>query len=182
MRIIAGEFRGRRLLAPRGGVTRRSPIAPSNPSSMSSRRAWWMRRYTIASPAPEAWAWKRSARQPVCDIFRTDRPGAAVAGAEPFGTEGGGSLVDHSRDLFRWFEEDSPPARALIWSFSIRPTLCAGTAAHAAVDGQPAGRSSESGSHHLFRHDATDALQLDPLCRFDVRDYGPMRVEFLTVG
>jgi hypothetical protein len=34
----------------------------------------------------------------------------------------------------------------------------------------------------VYRHDAADALQLDPLRRFDVRDYGAMRVEFLTAG
>jgi hypothetical protein len=38
------------------------------------------------------------------------------------------------------------------------------------------------GAAVVYRHDAADAPELAPLRRFDVRDYGDMRVEFLTAG
>jgi 16S rRNA (guanine966-N2)-methyltransferase len=184
MRIIAGEFRGRHLLPPRGNVTR--PVTDRAKQSI----------FDVLSP--------RLADAAVYDCFA----GTGSMGLEAL-SRGSGfvtffetdrsalQLLERNRsvlkveerstiipgDLFRWFAEAPPPARRVDLVFldppyrfaREQPRLLQSLAQRLADHLNP-------GAAVVFRHDAADSLQLDPLRRFDVRDYGPMRVEFLTVG
>lgn len=90
-----------------------------------------------------------------------------------------------STDLFRWFEnhpaaEDvnggadliflDPPYRFL----RERPDALQKLSQHLAASHLRAGGTV------VFRHDAKDALQLPPLHRYDIREYGGMVIEFLA--
>lgn len=184
MRIIAGQFRGRRLLPPEGDTTR--PITDRVKQSL----------FDILTPLIDG--------ATVYDCFAgTGSMGLeCLSRAASFATffEGDRSalkrlekniatldLGDRSRviqgDLFRWFEARAdadrmagadlifldPPYRFL----RERPDDLR----------RLANRFAEAhltpGGTVIFRHDAGDQLELPPLTRTDVRTYGGMTLEFL---
>jgi 16S rRNA (guanine966-N2)-methyltransferase len=181
MRIIAGEFKGRKLLPPERDVTR--PITDRVKQSL----------FDILSPELEA------ARVYDCfagtgsigleclsrgaahvTFFEADR--SALAGLKQniaaLGVADRSTLV--AGDLFRWFESTGPAGRVdLVFLdppyrfLRERPDdvrrLAVILAAHHLA----------KGSSLVFRHDARDALELPPLTRADQREYGGMVLEFL---
>jgi len=184
MRIIAGEFRGRRLLAPRGGVTR--PVTDRAKQSIFDVLAPCLVDASVydcfaGTGSMGLEALSRGSR--FVTFFETDRPALRLLAQNrsALKVEDRSSIIPG--DLFRWFEKTPPPARRVDLVFldppyrfaRERPRMLQSMASRLVDHLNPAATI-------VFRHDATDALQLDPLCRFDVRDYGPMRVEFLTVG
>ena len=184
MRIIAGEFRGRRLLAPRGGVTR--PVTDRAKQSIFDVLSPCLVDATVydcfagtGSMGLEA----LSRGSQFVTFFESDRPALQLLerNRSSLKVEGRSSIIPG--DLFCWFEQTPPPARCADLVFldppyrflRERPRILQSLAPRL-VD------HLNQGATIIFRHDAADALQLDPLRRYDVRDYGTMRVEFLTVG
>jgi 16S rRNA (guanine966-N2)-methyltransferase len=185
MRIIAGEFRGRRLLPPEGDVTR--PITDRVKQSL----------FDILAPLlPGARVYdcfagtgsmgleclSRGAAEAV--FFEADRSALGRLRRNVEAVSAG----DRSRvvrgDVFRWFEEprNAREAEARIDVIFLDPpyrflrerpeplrqlaTLMA--TRHLAPDGTL-----------VFRHDADDALELPSLSPYDVRTYGGMTLNFL---
>ena len=184
MRVIAGEFRGRRLLPPEGDVTR--PITDRVKQSL----------FDILSPLlPGARVYdcfagtgsmgleslSRGARHAV--FFEQHRPAVERLrrNIEALGVGGRSTVV--AQDVFTWFAAAPPPGpeeRADCvfldppYRFlrtdpdGLRRVASALATAHLAPDGVL-----------VFRHDAADELGLAGLERFDEREYGGMVLEFL---
>jgi 16S rRNA (guanine966-N2)-methyltransferase len=182
MRIIAGEFRGRKLLPPLGDVTR--PVTDRVKQSL----------FDILTPGlPDARVYdcfagtgsmgleclSRGASH--VTFFEADRPALdrlrkniAALGAADRSTAVG-------TDLFRWFDGAAPPAQKTDVAFLDPPyrflrerpddlRKLAAALAHAHL--APLGTV-------VFRHDAKDALELPLLQPVDRREYGGMVLEFL---
>jgi len=184
MRIIAGEFRGRRLLPPEGEATR--PITDRVKQSL----------FDILTPLiPDATVYdcfagpgsmgleclSRGATS--ATFFEADR--SAVKRLE----KNIATLDVNNRsrvvqgDLFRWFDARSdageaggadlifldPPYRFL----RERPDDLRRLAARFAE------AHLKPGGTVVFRHDAADQMDLPPLTRTDIRTYGGMTLEFL---
>jgi 16S rRNA (guanine966-N2)-methyltransferase len=186
MRIIAGEFRGRRLLPPEGDITR--PITDRVKQSL----------FDILMPLiPDATVYDcfagtgsmglecLSRGAAFATFFEADR--SAVKRLE----KNIATLVVGNRsrlvrgDLFDWFDARAdaekaagadlifldPPYRFL----RERPDDLRRLATRFAAS------HLKPGGIVVFRHDAGDQLELPPLTRTDVRTYGGMTLEFLTV-
>ena len=182
MRIIAGEFRGRKLLGPEGDQTR--PITDRVKQSV----------FDVLSP--------RIADSVVYDLFagtgsmgleclsrgcrfvtffESDRSAVKLLEKNilTLGVKDRSQMV--SGDLFRWFASKPAPVEKSGMVFLDPP--------YRFLTEQPDPLRSLAGAiseKHLlqdgvviFRHDIGDSLQLPPLKQQDVRDYGGMRVEFL---
>lgn len=181
MRIIAGEFRGRKLLPPKGDVTR--PITDRVKQSLFD---------ILAPDLPNARVYdcfagtgsmglealSRGAAQ--VTFFEADRSAlerlrknvAALGVADRVAVVAG--------DLFRWFNAAKTAAKAdLVFLdppyrfLRERPDdLLRLAAAAASSHLAPAGIV-------VFRHDARDTLALSPLTVVDRREYGGMVLELL---
>jgi 16S rRNA (guanine966-N2)-methyltransferase len=182
MRIIAGEFRGRKLLPPQGDVTR--PVTDRVKQSLFD---------ILAPDLPDARVYdcfagtgsmgleclSRGASH--VTFFEADRSAldrlkkniAAVGAADRSTVVG--------TDLFRWFEGAPSPARKPEVVFldppyrflrerpeDLRKLAATLARTHLAPDGTV-----------VFRHDAKDALELPTLKTADRREYGGMVLEFL---
>jgi 16S rRNA (guanine966-N2)-methyltransferase len=189
MRVIAGEFRGRKLLPPEGDVTR--PITDRVKQSL----------FDILTPRLEgATVWdlfagtgslgleslSRGAKQAL--FFETDRNAAARLrrNIEALGLRRDRAVVQPT-DVFKWFRAwdkpaiapPSPPQADIIF---LDPPYRYLT--EQPEDLRRLGRLFAR--HHLrpqgivvFRHSAGDALELPGLARYDERSYGGMALEFL---
>jgi 16S rRNA (guanine966-N2)-methyltransferase len=182
MRIIAGEFRGRKLLGPETEITR--PVTDRVKQSL----------FDILSPnLPDAVVYdcfagtgsmgleclSRGARQ--VTFFEADRSAATrlrknidtVAAADRATVIGG--------DLFKWFNSHNrgnadlifldPPYRFLTDQPESLQKLATQFQGHL----NPAGVV-------VFRHDIGDSLALPPLQINDLRTYGSMALEFLSLA
>jgi 16S rRNA (guanine966-N2)-methyltransferase len=194
MRVIAGEFRGRKLLAPETEVTR--PITDRVKQSL----------FDILTP--------RLAGALVWDLFAgTGSLGleSLSRGAERalfFETDRGAvarlrrniqdlrlrhdRAVVHATDVFKWFrgwdradapKSAAPPPRADIIFLDPPYRYLADQPEDLRRLGRLFGRQ------HLlpqgivvFRHDARDSLELPGLTRYDQRTYGGMMLEFLAIA
>jgi len=181
VRIIAGEFRGRKLLPPPSEVTR--PVTDRVKQSV----------FDILTPLiPEAIVYdcfagtgsmgleclSRGAAH--VTFFEADRGAAELlrTNIRTLKLEGRSTVV--ARDAFRWIADPTsrgnaslvfldPPYRFLRERADELRSLAQNLAArHLALDATV-----------VFRHDAADALELPPFVRADVRTYGGMTVEFL---
>ncbi|HEY1921569.1 MAG TPA: 16S rRNA (guanine(966)-N(2))-methyltransferase RsmD [Tepidisphaeraceae bacterium] len=183
MRIIAGEFRSRTLLAPTGVITR--PITDRVKQSV----------FDIVNP------WLENAV--IYDLFA----GTGSLGLECLSRgaisatffESDPSALDHLQknianlsvqprskivktDIFKWFATAPKPQRPADVIFLDPP--------YAFLKSRPDDLktlSAQIATTHLapkglvvFRHDIADNLDLPPLQQLDIRDYGSMRVQFLT--
>ena len=188
MRIIAGEFRGRRLLPPEGDVTR--PITDRAKQSL----------FDILAPRmPDAVVYdvfagtgsmgleslSRGASRAI--FFEADRSAVARLrknlaalgiSRERFGIE--------SHDLFKVFNAwDAVPTKEVVPADIVfldppyrflreRPDDLRRLAR------QLAGQWMEPDAVVVFRHDANDTLELPPLREVDRREYGGMVIELLS--
>jgi 16S rRNA (guanine966-N2)-methyltransferase len=182
VRIIAGEFRGRKLLAPEGDVTR--PITDRVKQSL----------FDILTPLlPDARVYdcfagtgslglealSRGAAH--ATFFEADRS-AVQRLKKNISTLGvGGRSAVAAGDLFRWFDAATAPAEKVQIVFldppyrflKERPVDVRQLAANIARD-----HLAPDGTC-VFRHDARDELDLPPLVRHDRREYGGMTLDFL---
>jgi 16S rRNA (guanine966-N2)-methyltransferase len=182
MRIIAGEFRGRKLLPPEGDVTR--PITDRVKQSLFDILAPDLpgaRVYDCFAGTGSMGLECLSRGAAHVTFFEADRHAlgrlkrniAAVAAADRSTVVPG--------DLFRWADAGMPPAGKADLVFldppyrflRERPEDLGRLAATIAA------RHLAPGGTVVFRHDARDALDLPPLVRSDRRDYGGMVLEFL---
>ena len=184
MRIIAGQFRGRRLLPPETDATR--PVTDRVKQSV----------FDILTPIiPDAIVYdcfsgtgsmgleclSRGAAR--VTFFEANRSAAARlrSNIATLRVEDQSTVI--TADLFRWFDEPKnqgkaslvfldPPYRFL----RERPDDLHRLAADLAS------RHLSPGATVIFRHDAADSLALPPLKPTDVRQYGSMTVELLEQG
>jgi 16S rRNA (guanine966-N2)-methyltransferase len=183
MRVIAGEFRGRKLLPPEGDVTR--PVTDRVKQSLfdiltpllSGARVYDCFAGT-GSMGLESLS--RGARHAV--FFEQHRPAVQrlKRNIETLGVGDRATVV--AQDVFKWFAAAPPPGpeqRADCvfldppYRFlktdpeALRGLASAIATTHLAPDGVV-----------VFRHDAADQLELPGLERSDQREYGGMVVEF----
>ncbi len=187
MRIIAGEFRGRKLLAPDDDATR--PITDRAKQSL----------FDILAPVIEGSVvydifsgtgslglecLSRGARAVV--FFESHRPALARLrrNIETIGVQKRSTVL--SGDVFRYFDAESrrtttPPADLLFLDPPYRylndqpadllRMVQVMAASHMAAD-----------AIVVFRHDAADSLAVPPLQTFDQRAYGSMMIELMRAG
>lgn len=181
MRVIAGEFRGRKLLPPQSEVTR--PVTDRVKQSL----------FDILSPSlPEAVVYdcfagtgsmgleclSRGAKH--ATFFEADRSAVERLrkNIDALGVKDRATLV--TGDLFKWFACASakgqatvifldPPYRFLREKPEALLKLTSQFQNHLTDDGIV-----------IFRHDTADSIALPPLQVVDVRTYGSMTLEFLT--
>jgi 16S rRNA (guanine966-N2)-methyltransferase len=182
MRIIAGEFRGRKLLGPEGDQTR--PITDRVKQSV----------FDVLSPRlPDAVVYdlfagtgsmgleSLSRGSKFASFFETDRSALDLL------RENIATLAVKDRatiiagDLFRWFDSKPEPPEKMNIIFLDPPYrfLTEQPDNLRALSETMAGKYLSPQGVVVFRHDIQDSLDLPPFRRSDVRDYGGMRVEFL---
>jgi len=181
MRIIAGGFRGRKLLPPATDVTR--PVTDRVKQSVFDILAPMI----PAAVVYDCFAGTGSlgleclSRGAVrVTFFESDRSAAARlrTNVRTLGVENRSTII--AADLFKWLHNSrtddaatlvflDPPYRFL----RERP----GDLRQLAFDLSHGHLAA--GAIVVFRHDANDELPLPPLARFDLRQYGAMTVEFL---
>jgi 16S rRNA (guanine966-N2)-methyltransferase len=188
MRIIAGEFRSRQLLAPKTDATR--PITDRVKQSLFDILAPLIDEgsvvYDLFAGTGSLGLESLSRGAKLAYFFEADRSALARLNQNIMALR----VADRSRiipgDLFKWFERST-----------VRPDPSGPRGADIIFLDPPYRFLRDRGdeivqlvfhlSHgHLkpnstvvFRHDATDELQLPKLDRFDVREYGGMTLEFL---
>ena len=182
MRIIAGEFRSRPILAPMSDATR--PITDRAKQSLFDILADRIDGAVVydcfaGTGSMGLECLSRGAAQ--ATFFESDRSAVALLkkNIDALGVRSRSRVVD--RDLFKWFETSQPPQEkaALVfldppYRFLVeRPEPLKQLAerlveAHLAPEGVV-----------VFRHDAADALALEPLRTFDQREYGGMAIELM---
>jgi 16S rRNA (guanine966-N2)-methyltransferase len=182
MRIIAGEHRGRHLLAPETDKTR--PITDRAKQSV----------FDILSPVIEGAVvydcfagtgsmglecLSRGAKS--ATFFEMDRSALKLLRQNIDALKVQRQCRTVAGDLFAWFNNEKRPAERIDVIFLDPPyrllqempaELQKLAATFATRDLAPAGTI-------IFRHGAEDKLELPPLKPYDVREYGGMVVEFL---
>jgi 16S rRNA (guanine966-N2)-methyltransferase len=182
MRIIAGEFRGRRLLPPEGSDTTR-PITDRVKQSLFdilTPRLPGARVYDCFSGTGSMGLESLSRGAAHATFFEADR-GALDRLRQNIATlkvQAASTIV--SGDLFRWFATTTP-ARNADLVFLDPPYRFLNEKPDALVN-----LAERIRAHHLapdglviFRHDAKDVLAFPPLQSKDRREYGGMVVELL---
>lgn len=182
MRIIAGEFRGRQLLAPQNDATR--PITDRAKQSLFDILAPWIEGAIVydcfaGTGSMGLECLSRGAAEAV--FFEQDRSALALLKRNISALK----VEQRSRviagDLFKWFATAEaaqntgvvfldPPYRFLRERADDLRRLSQSIIPHLNEDGIV-----------VFRHDAADVLKLPGLASRDVRDYGTMRIELLGV-
>lgn len=187
MRIIAGEFRGRKLLPPVGEVTR--PITDRAKQSL----------FDVITPIVEGArvydcfagtgsmgleCLSRGAK--FVTFFEADRPALTRLSQNIMAVRAGERSRTIPGDLFKWFERTNtrpgtageigadlvfldPPYRFL----TDRPDELLQLALHLTH------AHLSPGATVVFRHDAKDKLDLPNLEPYDAREYGEMAIELL---
>jgi len=182
MRIIAGEFRGRRLLPPAGDATR--PITDRVKQSLFD---------IIAPLIPDARVYdcfagtgsmgleclSRGAKH--VTFFEVDRSAQQrlKQNIQTLGVSKQTTVI--GSDLFQWFHKSAPPTERAALIFLDPPYRFLRERRDDLLD------LSKQITQHLspdgtiiFRHDAADELKLPSLGLADSRTYGSMALEFLT--
>jgi 16S rRNA (guanine966-N2)-methyltransferase len=180
MRIIAGEFRSRKILPPAHDTTR--PITDRVKQSLFDILTPWMedaRVYDCFAGTGSMGLESLSRGAAHATFFEADRSAAALLrkNIATLGVQSRSTVID--RDLFNWFQTVTtnkaniifldPPYRFLTERPADLRRLAARLAGHLAEDGVV-----------VFRHDANDVLDLPPLRPADRRDYGGMTIELLA--
>jgi 16S rRNA (guanine(966)-N(2))-methyltransferase RsmD len=181
MRIIAGEFRSRPILAPKGDTTR--PITDRVKQSLFdilTPHIEGARVYDCFAGTGSMGLECLSRGAGHVTFFESDRSAVALLRKNIAHLDVGDRSTVVDRDLFKWFETSElknavdlvfldPPYRFL----TERPEDLRRVASRLS------GSLSNEGIV-VFRHDANDALSLAPLKRLDQRGYGGMTIELLA--
>jgi 16S rRNA (guanine(966)-N(2))-methyltransferase RsmD len=181
MRIIAGEFRSRQILAPKTDVTR--PITDRVKQSLFDILAPQIeaaRVYDCFAGTGSMGLECLSRGAAYATLFEADRSAVVLLrkNISTLGVEKRSTVID--RDLFKWFETTKPSERAGIifldppYRFlTEQPDALRRLAERMSLDHlEPEGLI-------VFRHDAKDALELPRLRMADQRVYGSMAIELL---
>ena len=175
MRIIAGEFRSRVLLAPRGDTTR--PITDRVKQSLFDILAPHIegaRVYDCFAGTGSMGLECLSRGAAHATFFEADRSAVGLLrkNIEALGVRNRSTVVD--RDLFKWFEGADPKDAADL-TFVDPP--------YRFLRDRPEDLrrlASRLSGLLVFRHDARDALELPPFSCIDRRWYGGMTIELLN--
>jgi len=186
MRIIAGEFRGRRLLGPLSDTTR--PITDRAKQSVFDTLAPTIESAVVydcfaGTGSMGLECLSRGASKAI--FFESDRPAVTLL-RQNIATL---AVQDRSQiipgDLFRWFDSVKPPETKANLIFLDPPYRFV---TERVADLQ---RLASYLSHHfapggtlIFRHDAGDEIKggLPPFIRYELKKYSNMAVELLTVN
>jgi 16S rRNA (guanine966-N2)-methyltransferase len=182
MRIIAGEFRGRKLLPPESDVTR--PVTDRVKQSVFDILTPMIdgsRVYDCFAGTGSMGLECLSRGAAHVTFFEADRSALARLKKNIATLD----IADRSQviagDLFKWLATTQPPTKAnLIFldppyrfltelADNLRSLAAAVAANHLAHEGSV-----------IFRHDAADSLDLPALPCYDRREYGGMVVELLS--
>ncbi|HEV2295118.1 MAG TPA: 16S rRNA (guanine(966)-N(2))-methyltransferase RsmD [Tepidisphaeraceae bacterium] len=186
MRIIAGEFRGRRLLPPEGDTTR--PITDRVKQSL----------FDILAPLiPQAAVYDcfagtgsmglecLSRGASFATFFEADRSAAKRLEKNIAMLDVNDRSKVIAGDLFRWFDARAQADRAggadLIFLDPPYRFLRDRQSDLRRLAARVAEAHLRPGGVVVFRHDAGDQLDLPPLARSDLRTYGTMALEFLRL-
>lgn len=185
MRIIAGEFRGRRLLGPPSQTTR--PITDRAKQSL----------FDILAPLiPGAGVYDCFAGTGSMGLeclsrgaanvafFEADRPAAVRLRRNIQTLKLEKQSQVYETDLFTWFQKH-PAADARLdlifldppYRFLIERTAQLCTLADTLATGH-----SQSNATLIFRHDSADALTLPRWTTYDTRTYGRMMIELMRLA
>lgn len=185
MRIIAGEFRGRRLLAPETDATR--PITDRVKQSLFdilAPRLPDVRVYDVFAGTGSLGLECLSRGSTHATFFERDKSAAARLrrNVETIGVQARSRVV--TQDVFGWFDAAIPvPAEQRAGVIFLDPP-------YAFVRDRPDDLrrlAVKIAENHLvadgvivFRHDAADKLELPGLVVDDERTYGGMKLRFLA--
>jgi 16S rRNA (guanine(966)-N(2))-methyltransferase RsmD len=183
MRIIAGEFRGRKLAPPDEAVTR--PITDRAKQSLFdvlSPRIEGATVYDLFAGSGSMGLECLSRGASRAYFFEADR--TALAGLRKNITAFGVGMRCELRagDLFKAFNARAAksPAADLIFLDPPYRFLRERPADLQQLAQRLAAEHLAPGGVVIFRHESTDALTLPPLERFDLRTYGQMAIELLS--
>ncbi|HEX4053574.1 MAG TPA: 16S rRNA (guanine(966)-N(2))-methyltransferase RsmD [Tepidisphaeraceae bacterium] len=183
MRIIAGEFRNRKLVPPQGSLTR--PITDRVKQSVFdivSPRLENAVVYDVFAGTGSLGLESLSRGAATATFFESDRSAKALLGRNiaALGVEDRAKVVPG--DVFAWFATEPDPAQPADIVFLDPPYRFLTERANEliALAGRIAATHLSPGGCVVFRHDIRDSLELAALRVFDVRDYGSMSVEFLN--
>lgn len=180
MRIIAGEFRGRKLLPPQGDQTR--PITDRVKQSLFDILAPHLETARIYDcfAGTGSMGLESLSRGAAHATFFEQHRGTAARLRQNIDALG---LADRSRlitsDLFKWFAS-TPHGHAEVvfldppYRFLAEEPAALKQVVQTLVQGH-----LSPGGIVVFRHDARDQLELPRLVRYDQRLYGGMNLEFL---
>ena len=182
MRIIAGEFRGRKLLAPVSDVTR--PVTDRVKQSVFDILAPLLDGAVVydcfaGTGSMGLECLSRGAAR--VSFFESERTAASRlrTNIETLGVQDRSSVV--ATDLFKWFELPEVQGQAMLVFLDPpyrflreRPDDLRRLSGHLAA------RHLAPGATVVFRHDQADRLELPPLQVCDHREYGGMSVDFLS--
>jgi 16S rRNA (guanine(966)-N(2))-methyltransferase RsmD len=181
MRIIAGEFRSRVILAPRGNTTR--PITDRVKQSLFdilTPHIEGARVYDCFAGTGSMGLECLSRGAAHVTFFEADRSalGLLKKNIDSLNVRDRSTMID--RDLFKWFDAANPQEKVdLVFLdppyrfLRERPEDLRRVASRLRNHLNPGGLV-------VFRHDANDQLDLAPLVCSDHRDYGGMTIELLT--
>lgn len=184
MRIIAGEFRGRRILPPEGMDTR--PVTDRVKQSLFDILAPMLAGVGVydcfaGTGSMGLEALSRGAEGTV--FLEADRSAVALLrkNIEALGVKDRSHVV--STNLFKWFADAPasplPHPPTVIFLDPPYRFLRERSDELRALAGRMVERHLGPEGVVVFRHDAEDSLELPPLVRFDQRIYGGMAIDFL---
>ena len=182
MRIIAGEFRGRKLLPPAGDVTR--PVTDRVKQSLFDILAPTIdgaRVYDCFAGTGSMGLESLSRGAAHATFFEADRPALdrLKKNITTLGVADRSTVI--AGDLFRWFQSAQPEHKADVvfldppYRFLREQPDALRRWARVVAE-----RHLAPGGTVVFRHDARDELELDGLVETDRRQYGGMVLRFLT--
>ncbi len=184
MRIIAGEFRGRKLLPPEGDVTR--PITDRVKQSLFDILAPLLpgsRVYDCFAGTGSMGLECLSRGAVHATFFEADRSAVTrlKKNAATLGVVVRSAFI--TGDLFKWFDGAAarPPESRVDVIFLDPPYrfLRERPADLQRLAEAMVGRHLAADGTVVFRHDQADALEFGALERYDERTYGGMELEFL---
>jgi len=181
MRIIAGEFRGRKLLPPAGDVTR--PVTDRVKQSLFDILApdiEGARVYDCFAGTGSMGLECLSRGAGHATFFEADRSAVdrLKKNIAAVGVSNRSTVV--AGDLFRWFDSARPDFKIdLVFLDPPYRFLTERPAEVQRLAARIADRHLSPAGMVVFRHDARDALDLPPLAPADRREYGGMVLEFL---
>lgn len=184
MRIIAGEFRSRQILAPKTDATR--PITDRAKQSlfdMLSGEIEGSAVYDCFAGTGSMGLECLSRGAAHVTFFEADRSATALLrkNIDALGVRERSTVVD--RDIFKWFENATAARKASLvfldppYRFLTERPEDLRRLAKRLADAHLAPEAIV-----VFRHDEADALALEPLEVFDRRDYGGMTIELLRAS
>ncbi|HEV8607264.1 MAG TPA: 16S rRNA (guanine(966)-N(2))-methyltransferase RsmD [Tepidisphaeraceae bacterium] len=182
MRIISGEFRGRKLLPPESDTTR--PITDRVKQSLFdilTPHIEGARIYDLFAGTGSMGLESLSRGANFASFFESDRSALhrLQQNISSLKLEPRTQIIPG--DLFKWFSTAKPnePANLIFLDPPYRFLKDHSDKLHSLASAIAKDHLANDGLI-IFRHDADDELQLSPLKLIDRREYGGMALEFLT--